>query len=140
MRECKSRVLPIRSEPPDSIFFNRPSVEITGHGEQLVFDGWGGRFFRASEEWVKDGCKKLVSRYSEGEVLNYNDLYTIWNIETTDFGSSRGWSQSVDWKVDMAFVFTWCGPGTTLYSKFNERVLLVEPDIEAYPFEAYWEV
>jgi hypothetical protein len=140
MSEFKSRVLPIRAEPPDSIYFNRPSVEVTGHGDRLIFDAWGGRFFRASEEWVRKGCEKVIKAYNEGSVQNYNDLYAAWNIEQSDFGWSRGWSPTDDWKQDLEFVFTWCGSGTTLYSKFNEQVLMVEPGIDSFPFESYWEV
>lgn len=140
MSELRSRTLPTRAEPPDSIFFNQPSVERTGHGEQLILDEWGGRWFRASESWVRNGCENIMVRYENGEYLNYNDLYAKWNIEPSDFGAARGWAASPDWKVDLSFVFTWHGPGTSLYDKFGEKVLLVELAWDAFPFESYMEV
>ena len=120
---------------------NRPSVEYTGHGTDLIYDGWGGRIFRASEDWVRRGCDKLIHKYIDGcgEYCSYNDLYLLWGIEDNDFGGSRGWSPSEDWRVDLKFIFTWINAGP-LYDKFGERVLVVEPDPSCFPFESYWEV
>ena len=134
----KSIVVPIQSEPPTSIFFNRPSIEYTGFGNDIVFDAWSGRYFYSCEDAVRRGCEHVIDlykgdSYSDGQEVNYNDLYLAWNIETSDFGSINRWNPVRDDGRVPNFVYSWCGPGTSLYDKFNERVLLVEPDIESFP-------
>ena len=129
----KSKIVPIRYEPPDSIYFQRPSIEYTGHGNDIVLDGWGGRWFCASEEWVRKGCQEICSLYNNGSRVNYNDLYVRWNIETTDFGSISVYDPISDTTRAPKFTYSWCGPGSRLYDKFNRRVLLVEPEYDAFP-------
>ncbi len=140
MSERRSRVLPVRSEPPDSIFFNTPSVERTGHGDDIICEECGERYFYASEEWVRDGCEDIIIRYANGECVNLNDLYTKWNIEPSQYGYRNGWPTNPDYAVDLSFVFTWCGPGTRLFDKFGQKVLLVEPKYDAFPMEDYLEL
>ena len=140
-----SRHVPYRCGTPRGPMINRPSVEYTGHGTDLVYDGFGGRIFRASEDWVRKGCDAFIRRYTcdgedEGNFVNYSDLYKIWNIEESDFGYRFGYSPSEDYRVNIEFVFTWLGPGTDLYDKFGERVLVVEPKMGCYPYEEYMEL
>ena len=134
--------VPYRCGDPRGPMVNRPSVEYTGHGNDLIYDGYGGRIFRANEKWVRDGCEKFVKRYTDGDGdwVNYNDLYKLWGIEETDFGAKYGYSPSEDWFVDLEFSFTWLEPKTELYDKFGEKVLVVEPKQGCFPMECYWEV
>jgi hypothetical protein len=138
--ELRSMVVPMRSEPPDSRFFKQPSVEETGHGHQLVLEGYGCRWFRASEKWVRDGCDKVIEKYNSGKTINFNDFYIEWNIDTSTFGAQVGWPASFDWRKDIEFTYTMCGPGSELYNKFGEKVLLVEPVWDSLPYVDYMEV
>lgn len=145
-RQLPSFIMPLRSEPPSSPYFNKPSVEYTGRGNDLIFDGWAGRWFRSSSEDVVEGCHEIERRVNgsgtgeeDGEYANYDSLYEVWGIETTDQGMCHGWSPANDY-VHPAFTFTWCGPGSKLYDKFQERVFLVEPAYDAFPYDYYQEV
>jgi hypothetical protein len=137
----KARHVPSRCGTPFERTKNRPSVEYTGHGNTLIYDGWGGRIFRASEEWVHKGCEAFIHKYTDdgGDWVNYNDLYAQWGIEQTDFGAKFGYSPSEDWRQDLEFTFTWLDSGE-LVDKFGEKILLVEPVLGAFPCESYWEV
>lgn len=139
--DIRSRHVPSRCGEPRGPMINRPSVEYTGHGNDLIYDGWGGRMFRASEKWVRQGCDNLIQKYTEdgGDWCNYNDLYHFWNIEDTDAGARDGWSPSKDWRVELVFIYTWLDGGP-LFDKFGERVLVVEPDPRCFPYESYQEV
>lgn len=138
-----AQLVPIRSKP---VYENlgkcksRVSVEYTDHGYTLCYDGFGGRWFRASIEWVKEGCDKFVNRYIEdGQYVNYNDLYDIWGIEQTDFGYAWGYSPSYDWRCDLAFnIVLVTDPTHKLVQKMGEPVLVIEPTV--LPIESYLEV
>lgn len=138
-------VIPNKCEPMSSLHFNRPSVERSGFGEQLIFDAWGGRWFRSSEEAVKRGCDNLINQYyglatdEDAIAINYNDLYAQWNIETTDFGAACVWDPAQSYSNNPEFVFTWCRDGR-LFDKFGEPVLMVEPAIDCFPEHVRWEV
>lgn len=140
----QSKHVPQKCGEPRGPMFNRPSVEYTGRGNTIIFDGWGGRIFRSDVEDVKAGCEKLVQLVKGdgpegGECANYNTLYSYWGIEKTDMGERDGWAPDEEWEHP-DFVYTWLGPGTDLYDKFGEKVFLVEPQIDAFPYSCYWEV
>ena len=145
MSPARTKVVPIQCEPLNSIHFNRPSVELSGFGNQLIFDAWGGRWFRSSEEAVRRGCDNIVSQYygvnedDDAMAINYNDLYMQWNIETTDFGAACVWDPVKSYTNQPKFEFTWCKDGR-LFDKFGEPVLLVEPAYDSFPERVCWEV
>ena len=142
MSYFKTRQIPIKAGEPRKDIALRPSVEYTGMGNLLVYDAWGGKFFRASEAFVRAGCEKFKQMYLEEEnYLCYNDLYKLWKVLETDPGGNWGYSPSEDWKKDdLNFEYTRMGPGTELYDKFGEEVLVVEPNINSFPMESFWEV
>ena len=134
----QTQVVPIQSEPRHSIFFNRPSFEYTGFGNTPCFCGYSGRWFYSSEEAVRRACKEVEEMFNGDEIegpqmVNYNDLYLKWNIETTSFGAASKWDPSSRDSRRPNFVFSWCGPGTQLYDKCGESVFLVEPAYDALP-------
>ena len=139
-----ARLVSIKCGQAIGPMINRPSVEYTGHGNLLVFDGWAGRWFRANEKWVRDGVEKFIADYkgdeSGGDWVNYNDLYRNWGLEVVDCGAKFGYSPDEEYKQELNFEFTMCGPGTNLYEKMGEKVLLVEPSWDSMPWEGYMEV
>lgn len=137
----EARHVPIRGGRPRGKMINRPSVEYTGNGNQLIYDGWGGRIFRSSEEKVKEGCDLLCEQNAD-DYCNYNDLYANWEIMQSDFGAKFGWtpSDNEDYGRKIEFTFTWCDEGSELYDKFGERVLCVEPIWDCMPYESYFEL
>lgn len=134
---------------PKGPFANRPSVEYTGYGNQLFFDAWGGRFFRSNEDQVRHACDNFIQMYQDsceeeskggiGVWMNYNHLYALLGIQTTDFGNAFGISPSEDYRMEIGFNIEELGPGTTLYDQMREEVILVEPD-HWCPYAEYWEV
>ena len=138
----KAKHVPTKGGPPIGKFMNRPSIEYTGSGDQLCYDGWGGRWFRASIEAVKEGIQFLRESYVDGDCPNYNDLYKLWNMCQTELGAQFGWSSSEDYLCDMDFLVTLYQVGEHDYAdKMGESVLIIEPDPRtSLPFEGYLEV
>ena len=138
--------------PPMGKYMNRPSIEYTGSGDQLCYDAWGGRWFRASIEAVNEGIQFIQEAYIDGiqEVeeghgygkwLNYNDLYNVWNISDTILGGVWGWSPSEDYRVSMQFNATLYLVGQhELADKMGESVYIIEPEANSLPMEYYTEV
>ena len=138
--------------PPMGKYMNRPSIEYTGSGDQLCDDAWGGRWFRASIEAVNEGIRFIQEAYVDsiqdieenrgyGKLLNYNDLYNVWNISDTLPGGLWGWSPSEDWRVDMTFETTLVEVGEhELADKMGESVYIIEPGANSLPIECYMEV
>ncbi len=130
---------------PAGPMINRPSIEYTGKGNLLCCDGWGNRYFRANEEWVREGCEKLKSMLRgdeangiEGDWVNYSILYKLWGIDDSVMGYADGWSPTETKSIE--FVFTMCGEDTEFYKKFGEPVFLIEPDSWSFPYKDYMEI
>lgn len=144
MKVCVSRHVPQKCGEPRGPMINRPSIEYTGHGNDLCCFAWNGRYFRADREWVKEGCKKVVELVNgkdgeEGDYANVNTVQDFWGITCDDSGERFGWAPSEEWPYP-CFTFDDCGPGTYLYDQFGETVFLISIPTEASPYECYWEV
>ena len=72
-------------------YAKHPSIELTGNGDLLCFEGYSGRWFRSSAEAVEAAVKRLNERFKDGEYLSLNDFYVELGITQTHFGSNRGW-------------------------------------------------
>lgn len=144
MSKVKAKHSVTKCGPPMGKYMNRPSIEYTGSGDQLCYDGWGARWFRASEKAVREGIQMLRDGYSDGNIMNYNDLYNFWNMTDSDMGAYFGWPVSVEdeFYCDMDFIVEIVQPGEhELADKMGESVLIVEPDPRtSLPMESYMEV
>ena len=131
---------------PKSVHQFQPSVELTGRGNELFYDSYGGRWFRSSYEAVKECNEKFVEEYEDGSVLSYSDWYELQGMALSDFGYQYGYSPSEDWKVDLKFSMTRMAPEEFNRScdwhtyNIHESVTVVGPEGTCLPFEAYWEV
>ena len=142
----ESRYVPTKCGEPIG-FFNRPSVEYTGHGNDLICFAWNGRYFRAGEEWVRKGCDTIIKMCNgfydpengEGEAVSIRDLEAEWGLVSDDPASIFGWTP-VEGYTYPHFTFDWQKEGTYLYDVFKEPVLLVSIPHEAWPIEYYMEV
>lgn len=143
-----ARHVATRGGPPRGKYMNRPSIEYTGSGDQLCYDAFGGRWFRASIEAVKEGIQFFREMYYEvpegphefdGNYVGYNDLYGLWNVTVTDFASDYGYSPSEQAYVDdLTWTLNLVNPGENeLADKMGESVLIIIPD-EA-PWACYME-
>jgi len=116
-----------------------PSVEETGRGDLLCFEGFSGRWFRSSEEDVKRAVSMFRRRFLNGEYLSLNDLYDLLGIERTRFGNTWGWANDPDYQdepISIAYaVFNDFGNTNMAY---DEDVL--EIDISTPPMECWNEV
>ena len=116
------------------------TVEETGNGDLLCFEGYSGRWFRSSFEAVKEGLADFNMRWHAGEYLSLNDLYDHLEIEKTHFGHQWGWPNNDDYysgDIDIDACLA-----EDFIDKFGEEVntpvLLI--DIYTYPMEAWMEV
>ena len=73
----------IKSEKDSDLYIN------TGNGEQLFYDKTSGIRFRSSTEFVKAQVNNFNKEllHSGFFCKDLNDLFTLWNVPTTDIAS-----------------------------------------------------
>ena len=125
-------------------WFNRPSVEYTGRGNELCCFAWNGRYFRSSEADVRRACDKIVqlcngNEHEDGEPVGVSDVEYEWGLIPDDAARRYGWPGNEEYSYP-CFVYERCGPGTYLYDIFKEDVLLISIPEPANPMEYYMEV
>lgn len=116
----------------------RTIAEETGHGDLLCFEGYSGRWFRCSKEWVEKAFDDLDNLIKGTEYACFNDLYRFLGIEETHFGYEYGWIDT-EWE---SVVEEGDHPiKRELFKCFDEEkgedVLYI--DIYTYPIERYYE-
>lgn len=144
MSPIRSQYVPRKSGEVKHPFLNRPSVEYTGRGNDLICFAWNARYFRSSIDDVKKGCNKLVELANgtdgiDGDYCNVGTLEDLWGLYVDDSGERFGWAPGDDWPYP-CFTYDILGPGTAAYDAFGENVFLVSIPPEASPYECYWEV
>lgn len=93
-----------------------PSVEDTGRGDLLCFEGTMGRWFRSSEESVARAIEEFRELHKQGHDVCFNTLYDLNGMETTwqgyiwCFPSFKGSTFDVSDEIDI---------GYTIYDDFN---------------------
>ena len=120
------------------IIFEKVVAEETGRGDLLCFEGYSGRWFRSSEEAVREAMERFQSYVKENEYIPLNDLYTLLGIEQTHFGYEYGWLNTeyddciedgdTPVRYDINIIFE---------ESKDEDVLFL--DIYTYPIEYYYE-
>lgn len=137
----KARMVPIPARPSaDILKCLKPTVEITGNGDLLCYEGFFGRWFRSSEACVREAVDKFRQYYDDGNYINYNDLYSLLNIATTHAGNEYGYSQNEDYRSDMEFDIIRI-PADENFEGMHEEVLVLEPAGRySYPIDCYMEV
>ena len=137
----RARMVPIPAKPVAKIEkCFRPTIEITGNGNLLCYEAFFGRFFRSSENCIREAVDKFMQLYAEGCPINYNDLYSLFNIATTHAGAEYGYSPNEDYRVDLQFDIVRV-PADENFEGMEEEVLTIEPAGSwCYPYECYMEV
>lgn len=137
----RARMIPIPAKPVAKIEKSfRPTIEITGNGNLLCYEGFFGRWFRSSENCVREAVDKFMQLYAEGNYINYNDLYSLLNIAVTHAGNEYGYSPSEDYRCDMEFDIVRI-PEDENFEGMKEEVLVLEPAGRySYPIDCYMEV
>ena len=121
-----------------------PSVEETGRGDLLCYEGYSGRWFRSSEVAVQKAINELNDAFEAGEYLCLNDFYERLGIETTHFGAQYGWAANSDYydgPIDIEATLCEHHELTNAYGQMeslDECVLLI--DVYTYPMECWMEV
>ena len=138
-----ARMVPIPTLPFESIErLLKPSIEITGNGNLLCYEGFSGRWFRSAEACVREAVDKFTQLYSEGNYICWNDLYSLLGIAVTHFGNKYGYSGNKDYRncEKLEFDITRI-PKDENFEGIGEEVLVLEPaDDWCYPFDFYMEV
>lgn len=127
-------------------------AEKTGKGDLLVIDGFLGRMFRSDEGCVRDELNEFIRRYNEScmrldedpageyfEVMNWNDLYTLHGLIPNIAGDMFGYTNSEDYRVDLAFDVRMVEDGE-FTERFGEKYLYYEPMEFCLPDPCYKEV
>lgn len=134
-----------------------PSVEETGRGDMLCYESFSGRWFRSSEENVKQAIEKFKKLFEDGAVPNFCDFYELLGIECTDFGYMWGYPDNKDYYdpadgLDIEYIIWDQYPTHTDKGKVQIDLrapggvvkVLDEPVLEIYvntwPMEGYMEV
>lgn len=142
MTEVDSRYVERRASNPMPPYFNRPTVQYTGLGCDLVLLDWNACWLRTSAEFSKETCKTFIELVNgtdeeEGEVLGLDDLDDMlqmkW-IPSCDAG--LGWTNNENYPYP-CFIYEECGEGTNIYNVFNEPVLIISIPELARPYRDY---
>lgn len=137
----------IRARKPRNSDWRPPCIEYTGKGNLLIYDGYGGRWFRSSQEAVEEEVAEFCKAYNEDDMqVCYCDLYSLWGIGCTDFGYQYGWSIEEKYKNEIEFEFTYIKADDVERNcdwnlgDIGEDVLIVTPKQFCLPYEGYWEM
>ena len=77
--------------------FNASSVIYTGHGDDLFFDPYGGRFFYCSVAYIEQSLSEINALLSDyGEFVELNTLFEQLKLPHIKFGEKIGWYSSPD--------------------------------------------
>ena len=87
-------------EKPSRNLYNGPSIEDTGKGDLLCFEGYSGRWFWSSKEAVEEAEDELNSTFRTDIYCCLNDFYKYLGIEETHFGFEYGWVNHEDWYTE----------------------------------------
>ena len=125
-------------------FRQQQTIEETGNGNLICLEGYSGRWFKSSEEAVREALQRYADRFGDGEYVNLNDLYDELDIVSTHFGAERGYAPGSDW-FDMDFnyditLIPYSDLAVTERQNVPEGAPLLVIDIYTYPMECYMDV
>ena len=73
------------------------NISYTGLGEQLMFDEWTGRYFRASQQEVEKRVNMLNKQMNiDQRGRTVNDFYELLNMSAVPVGDDFGWHYNLD--------------------------------------------
>ena len=123
-----------QKKPEDIAPWEGPSVEWTGRGTLLCFEGYSGRLFYSSKEAVEAAEDAFNRLYEECNCACLNDLHRLLGISETYFGSQYGWSRKSDYYGEDPIEIH----NVESIAENGERMLIIE--ILTYPMECWMEV
>lgn len=135
-------MVPVVLRPEENAKLLKPSIEVTGNGELLCFDGFAGRWFRSSEECVRKAIDEFIEAYARKDYISWNDLHNALGISETHFGAEYGYPGNDDYRnIDrLEFDITLMDEEDN-FENMGESVLIFEPSGEyCYPMEFFMEV
>ena len=119
------------------VVYQYVNAEPTGHGNQLFRDESTGRTFRSSIEHVKWSIETFNMELLENEFATYNDLYSLWGIEETQWGLNNGWIGDYNYDPEKGVRFIIHEP---VYDpKFGETVVYID-NLRDQPIGNIWDV
>ena len=130
-RKALPGVTPKENKPEEIAPWEGPSIEWTGKGTTLCFEGYSGRLFYSCREEVERAIGNLNEAYEITGSACLNDLYRYLGIAETYFGEQHGWERGLHGSspIDIRTVETKAENG--------ERMLILE--ILTMPMDAWME-
>lgn len=124
--------------PEKQVVVVKTVAEETGMGDLLCFEGYSGRWFRSSEEAVKEAIRWLQEKVVRDECAAFNDFYDLLKIEQTHFGYEYGWiNTAYDSNVEQDGDPIRMELCKVFVEEKGEEVLFI--DIYTYPIESWYE-
>lgn len=134
--ELREKILPFKKpEVKGGKTEDRFPAELTGKGDLLCYEGYSGRWFRSSEEAVKEAEEEYNLRFKDGDYLSFNDLYELLGIKSSSFGNKFGYPHPFEYyNPEDGIEFE----NSIFYDEeIGENVLYI--DIFTHPFEDWLE-
>lgn len=66
-------------------------IVITGHGDTLCYDVFGGRYFKSSMEYLKQAVNDLNEQLLQDGYVSLNDFFDLADLDPQKKGDDFGW-------------------------------------------------
>lgn len=70
----------------------RPRICVTGHGDDLFYDSWSGRYFLSDINYLKKVINDLNYQLMNDMFINLNEYYVAVGLPPVDAGQHMGWN------------------------------------------------
>lgn len=131
--------------------YSPKSVEETGYGDVLCFEGYSGRWFRSDPKRVDQAINLFRSAYHNGKGYSccLNDLYELLGIEKTHFGYQMGWPGiatfgsreylELQYGIYYEDIYWYCTTCSAEEMGTGESVYVLELMQDSYPVSGWYE-
>ena len=82
----KAETEKIKKQPKDS------EIIVTGNGDYLCYDSWGGRSFYSDINKIKQAFNEVNAMMFDEMTVSLNDLYSELGLPETSGGDQLGWN------------------------------------------------
>ena len=91
--------LDMRCEEPDPFAYAKEDDIIMFPDEDLFYDEYSGRFFKSTIPEVESACCIANEIFMENGYIELNEIYSLFDIPTVEYGDNVGWSESAGYRT-----------------------------------------